>query len=139
MLQCGVVSVDDEVSPLQIHTPFAEGMHDGEGFFLMSSVVEFVDIHLAGGESDRLGSLALILHKNGTNSEVRCISGYCEGEFRVRNAEDRSFGHAFLQFFESFGSSGCPEEGSVFVGEIGQGCSNLGVAFDEPSVVVAET
>src|SRR3954470_9171009 len=54
-----MICVDDEVSPLQIHMPFAEGMHDGEGFFLMGSVVEFMDIHLAGGESDRLGSWSL--------------------------------------------------------------------------------
>src|SRR3954462_14809525 len=113
-----MICIDDEVSPLQIHTPFAEGMHDGEGFFLMGSIVEFVDIHLAGGESDRLGSLALVLHKNCTNGEVRCISGHCEGKFQVRNAEDRSFSHALLQFLEGFSSSRCPKERGVLVSEI---------------------
>ena len=134
-----MVGVDDEVSPLQIHMPFAEGMHDGEGFFLMGGVVEFVDIHLAGGESDRLGSLALILHEDSTNSEIRCISGHCERQFRVRNAKDRGFSHVFLQLFEGFSSSGSPKEGSVFVSEVGQGHGNLGIAFDESSVVIAET
>src|SRR3954469_147998 len=108
-----MICVDNEVSPLQIHTPFAEGMHDGEGFFLMGSVVEFMDIHLAGGESDRLGSLALVLHKNSTNSKVGCISGYCEGKFWVQDAEDRSFSHALLQFFEGFHSLRCPEKRGV--------------------------
>src|SRR3954463_8219098 len=118
MSQCCMVCVDEEVSPLQIHTPFAEGMHDGEGFLLMGSVVEFVDIHLAGGESDRLGSLTLILHENRTNSKVGCISGHRERKFWVRNTEDRSFRHALLEFLEGFGSSGCPEEGSVLVSKI---------------------
>src|SRR5215218_2516496 len=100
-----MVCVDGEVSPLQIHMPFAEGMHDSEGFFLMGSVVKFVDIHLAGGESNWLGSLALVLHQNSANSEVGCVSGDCEGKFRVGDAKDGSFSHALLQFFESFSSS----------------------------------
>jgi hypothetical protein len=134
-----MVGVDDEVSPLQIHTPFAEGMHDGEGFFLMSSIVKFVDIHLAGCKSNRLGSLALVLHEYSSNSKVRSIGGYCKWEFRVRDTEYRSFSHTLLEFLKRFGSARSPKKRDIFVGEIGQGCSNLGVAFDEPSVVVAET
>src|SRR3954465_13012020 len=113
-------------------------MHDGEGFFLVGSIVEFVDIHFAGGESNRLGSLTLILHENSTNSKVGCISGHRERKFWVRNTEDRSFRHVLLEFLKGFRGSGCPEEGSVLVSEIGQRCGNLGVTFDESSVVIAE-
>ena len=134
-----MVSEDNKVSPLQIHMPFAEGMHDGEGFFLVSGVVEFMNIHLAGSESNRLGSLALVLHKYGTNSEVRGIRGHCEGKFGVRDAEDGGFCHMFLEFLEGFSSVGSPKEGNIFVCEISQWCSNLGITFDEPSIIIAET
>src|SRR5215203_1174290 len=139
MSQGGMVSVDDEMSSLQINPTFAEGVHDGKGFLFMGSIVEFIDIHLVRSESDWLRLLALVLHEYGANSEVRCIGGHCEWKFRVRNAQNRSFCHASLQLFEGFCSSWCPKEGSVLVSEICQWCGNLGVAFDEPSIVIAET
>ena len=57
-----MISEHYEVPPLQIHLPFAESMHDGEGLFLMGSIVSFMRVHLAGGEGNRLGTLALVLH-----------------------------------------------------------------------------
>jgi hypothetical protein len=133
-----MVSVDDEMSPLQIHSPFDEGMHDGQGLFLVGSIVSFVGVHLARGECDRLGSLALVLHEDISYSKVRGIGGDSERKFWVRDAEDRSFGHAFLQVFEGFGGLRCPKEGGILVGEVSEGCGNLGISFDESLVVVAE-
>jgi hypothetical protein len=133
-----MVSVDDEMSPLQIHSPFDEGMHDGEGLFLMGSIVSFMGVHLAGGECNRLGSLAFVLHEDCSYSKVRCIGGDSEGEFWVRNAEDGGFSHASFQVFKGFCGLRCPEEGGVLVGEVGEWCSNLGISLDESSIVVAE-
>ena len=113
-----MVGKNDKVSPLQIHPPFTEGMHDGEGLFLMGSVVEFMDVHLAGGESNRLGSLALVLHEYGTDSKIGSIRGHCERKFRVRDAEYRGFCHTLLEFLEGFSGVGSPKKGDIFVHEV---------------------
>ena len=60
----------------------------------MGCVVSLVRIHLAGGEYNRLRSLAFVLHKDSSYSKIRCVGGDSEGKVRVRNAKDRGFGHA---------------------------------------------
>ena len=97
-----MVSVDDEMSTLQIHSPFDEGMHDGESFFFMDSVVSFVGVHLARGECDRLRTLAFVLHEDSSYGKVGGISGDSEREFGVRDAEDRGVSHASFQVFKGF-------------------------------------
>src|SRR6184192_3453239 len=106
MSQGSVICVHDKMSSLQIHSPFDQSVHDGEGLLLMCCVISFMGVHLAGGECDRLWSLALILHEN-------CTKGFS-------------------------GASG-PNEGNILVCDVGQWGGDLGISFDESSVVVAKT
>src|SRR5215217_149634 len=100
-------------------------MHDGEGFFLMGSIILFMRVHLSGGECDRLRSLALILHKDSSYCKVRSIGGYSERQVRVRDAEDWGANHSFLEVFEGFHCLRSPDEGDIFVCEVSHGCCNL--------------
>src|SRR3954462_5038734 len=137
MTKCGMVGEHCEVPPLEIHAPFDESMHNGQGFFLMGHVVSFMGVHLARGECNRLGSLALILHEDSSYCKVGSICGHRKGQVWIWNAEDWSCDHSCLQFFKRlFGLCG-PFEWNVLVGKIRHGCCNLGVAFDESSVIVA--
>jgi hypothetical protein len=75
-------------------------MHDGEGFFLMGSIISFMRVHLVGGECDRLRSLALILHEDSSYCKVRSISGYCEGQVRMQRT-----GALIIHFLRSLKAS----------------------------------
>ena len=61
MVECGMISIDGEVMPFKVYSPFAQGMHGYQGFLLVDCIVQFVNIHLMRCECDRLESLALVL------------------------------------------------------------------------------
>ena len=48
VLQCGAVGVDDDWESVQVVSPFGSRFHEGEEFFLVDGVVNFVFVELSG-------------------------------------------------------------------------------------------
>src|SRR3954447_7030857 len=81
--------------------------------------------------------MALVLGEHSTKSEVRGVSGDCEGECGVGDAEDGGLGHEGLEFLEGLFSAWGPHVGGVLVCEVGEGGSNSGVVGNKTTVVIA--
>ena len=84
-----VVAGDDDGSFVEIVTPSAEGVDDGEEFFFMSGVIEFVLIELAGLKSYWVVAGGGILGEDCADGEVGGVSGESVAGVGVGNGEDR--------------------------------------------------
>src|SRR4051812_10892205 len=87
----------------------------------MGSVVALGRVHFPGNECDRLGPIALVLHEYSTKGKIRGISGYGEGEYWIRDAEDGCLRHEGFEFLKGGLGMVGPGVRDVFVGEVSEG------------------
>ena len=122
----------------EVVSPFFEGEHDGEEFFVVDLIVAFCHHEGFGHEGYWSPFAILLLAEDRANGSITGVGFYLESSFFCWNGEYDVLSHLLLQLLEHLilGSSPCP---FCIAGELGEQVNDLGVVPDELLVKVCES
>lgn len=138
-----MIGEDSEgLASLEVVTEDLDGVDDGEEFLFMDGVILFGGGKLARFVADGLGTISLVLEKNGTYTYSRSIGvefkssiGTSEGNDEDRSSEKGSFE---LRKRINGGRRKRRRKGHSSLGQVGERSGDLGVILDEATVESGE-
>ncbi|GBG67352.1 hypothetical protein CBR_g489 [Chara braunii] len=152
----GVVGANGEVLPIEVRAPDFEGVNHGEEFLLVGGVVHLHGKELLACEGDGVfagwglgvgggvfdgggfgGVARKMLREDGSNGEVRCISGNVQMSRGVGDLEDRGRGDGLFEEVEGVLAAVVPIEGLVLACEFVEWVRDVGEVADEGAAMLS--